>query len=213
MRYDFARSSHAHYCKLPRLPPLNQLKVILVLRISISRCAGPKREKWSAIAMLNVLVILLSILVFGYGTVAKAADEGRSATYVGKVILEITVFFPKEFDQFDEKFKREMIEAMKKTGAQECKNGLRMPMKPLIGAWLIAGKQSIMTDTNGEFALSSLPPNTTEIPIYQQLSDHVPLAQFPVKRLSRKGEKVQPFIISIRTPFGECHAGKVDHTN
>ena len=109
--------------------------------------------------------------------------------------------------------KREMKEAMKKTGAQECENELRMPTKPLRGAWLKAGKQSIMTDTNGDFTLSSLPPDTTEIPIYQQLSDRVPLAQFPVKRLSHKGEKIEPFIISIRTPFGECHAGKVDHTN
>ena len=163
--------------------------------------------------MLKVFVILLSILVFGYGTVAKTADDGKSATYVGNVMLEIIVFFPKEFDQFDEKVKSDIRQAMKNTGAQECKDGLRMPMKPLLGAFLKVGKQSIMTDTNGNFALSSLPPNTTEIPIYQQLSDRIPLAQFPVKRLSRKGEKVQPFIISIRTPFGECHAGKIDHTN
>jgi hypothetical protein len=160
-----------------------------------------------------MFVILLGMLVFGNGTSAKAADEGKSATYAGKVMLEIIVFFPKEFDQFDEKVKTEMKEAMKKTGAQECKDGLRMPMKPLIGAFVKTGKQSIMIDTNGDFALPSLPPNTTEIPIYQQLSDRVPLAQFPVKRLSRKGEKIRPFIISIRTPFGECHAGKVDHTN
>lgn len=163
--------------------------------------------------MLKAFVILLSILVFGYGTIAKAADEGKSANYVGKVILEIVVFFPKEFDQLGEKFKNEMKDAMIKTGAQECEGGLRMPMKPLIGAFLKTGKQSIMIDTNGDFALSSLPPNTTEIPIYQQLSDSVPMAQFPVRLLSRKGEKVQPFIITIRMPFGECHSGKVDHTN
>jgi len=167
----------------------------------------------NGVQLLKAFVILLSILVFGYGTAAKVADEGKSATYVGKVMLEIIVFFPKEFDQFDEKVKNEMKEAMKKTGAEECENGLRMPMKPLIGAFLKVGKQSIMTDTNGDFALSSLPPNTSELPIYQQLSDRVPLAQFPVERLSHKGEKIQPFIISIRTPFGECHAGKVDHTN
>jgi hypothetical protein len=171
------------------------------------------RGRWGAIAMLKVLAILLSILVFGYGTIAKAADAGKSDTYAGKVMLEVIVFFPKEFDQLGEKFKTEMKEDMKKSGAQECKDGLNMPMKPLIGAFLKVGKQSIMIDTNGDFTLSSLPPNTTEIPIYQQLSDSVPLAQFPVKLLSHKGEKVQPFIISIRTPFGQCHAGKVDHTN
>jgi hypothetical protein len=70
-----------------------------------------------------------------------------------------------------------------------------------------------MIDTNGHFALSSLRTNTSEIPIYQQLTDSVPLAKFPIKRLYHKGENVQPFIISICTPFGECHSGKVDHTN
>lgn len=186
---------------------------MLVLSISISRRARPIREQWSAIAVDKVLIFLLGILVFVNSTVAKAVDEGKSAAYVGKVMLEPIVFFPKEFDQFDEKLKREMKEAMKKTGAQECEDGLRMPMIPLRGAFLKTGDQSIMIDSNGYFALSSLPPNITEIPIYQQLSDQVPLAKFPVGLLSHKGEKIQPFVISIRTPFGECHAGKVDHTN
>jgi hypothetical protein len=163
--------------------------------------------------MFKVFFMLLGILVLSYGTAAKAADEAKSAAYVGKVMQEIIVYFPKEFDQFDAKFKNEIKEGMKKTGAQECEDGLHMPMKPLRGAFLRVGKQSIMIDINGDFALSSLPPNTTEIPIYQQLSDPIPLAQFPVKRLALKGQKVQPFIISTRTPFGECHAGKVDHTN
>jgi hypothetical protein len=175
---------------------------------------GECLERWSATAMLKVFVLLLGILLFGYGAGAKAQDEGKSVPYVGKVMLETIVFFPKDFDQFDDKAKREMKEAIKKTGAQECENGeLRFPLKPLMGAWLKVGNKSIMLDTNGDFALPSLPPNTTEIPIYQQLTDRVPLAKFPVKRLSHKGEKVQPFIISVRAPFGECHAGKIDHTN
>ncbi len=163
--------------------------------------------------MLKVFVVLLGSLLFGCGTIANAADQRNSTIYVGKVMLEIIVFFPKEFDQFDDKLKGEIIQAMKKEGAQECGDELRMPMKPLRGAFLKTGSQSIMIDANGDFALSSLPTNTTEIPIYQQLSDTVPLAKFPVKRLSHKGENVQPFVISMRTPFGECHAGKIDHTN
>lgn len=172
------------------------------------------RKNRSTFDILRILVILLCSFVFGCGPFVKAADDGKPVTYVGRVMLEIIVFFPKEFDQLDEKVKNELKETMKKTsGAQECAEGLRLPEKPLIGAWLKVGKQTIMTDTNGNFSLASLPPDTTEIPIYQQLSDTVPMARFPVKRLSHRGEKVEPLIISIRAPFGECHGGKVDHTN
>lgn len=160
--------------------------------------------------MLKALVAFLVISGCGYGTVAEAADEEKTVPYVGKVMMEMIVFFPREFDQLDEKTKSEITQALKNTGAQEGENGFRMPMKPLIGAWLRVGKQTIMTDTNGDFSLPLLPPDITEIAIYQQLSDRVPMAKIPIKRLAHKGEKVQPFVISIRTPFGECHAGKIE---
>jgi hypothetical protein len=171
------------------------------------------REKCSALATCKALIALTCVLTYSCGAVAKAGGDSKPASYVGRVMLEIIMFFPKEFEQLDEKGRREIKEAMKREGAQEFGNEMRMPKKPLIGAFLKLGNQSIMTDTKGEFVLPALPPDITDIPICQQLSDKVPMAQFPVKRLYHQGENVQPFVISIRTPFGECHAGKLDHTN
>jgi hypothetical protein len=163
--------------------------------------------------MFKVAIILLGMFTIGCGTLVQAADDQKSTPYVGKVMVETIVFFPKEFDQFDDKVKNDMKEAMKKTGAVDCADGLRMPMRPLRGAWIQVGSKRVMMDANGVFTISSLPPDTTELSIFQQLSDRTPMAKFPTKRLSHKGEKVEPFIISIRAPFGECHSGKVDHTN